>query len=125
MTLALITGGSGHVGANLTRELLNQDINVRCIDFDKDHRAFDGLDVDLIPGSVTDKESLDPIFNNVDIVFHTAAVISLERRNKDLINTVNVEGTRNVCKAAMKHRVKRLIHFSSVDAFDRYPLYEP
>ena len=125
MTLALITGGSGHVGANLTRELLNQDINVRCIDFDKDHRAFEGLDVDLIPGSVTDKESLDPIFNNVDIVFHTAAVISLERRNKDLINTVNVEGTRNVCKAAMKHRVKRLIHFSSVDAFDRYPLDEP
>ena len=125
MTLALITGGSGHVGANLTRELLNQDINVRCIDFDKDHRAFKGLDVDLIPGSVTDKESLDPIFNNVDIVFHTAAVISLERRNKDLINTVNVEGTRNVCKAAMKHKVKRLIHFSSVDAFDRYPLDEP
>lgn len=125
MTLALITGGSGHVGANLTRELLNQDINVRCIDFDKDHRAFEGLNVDLIPGSVTDKESLDPIFNNVDIVFHTAAVISLERRNKDLINTVNVEGTRNVCKAAMKHKVKRLIHFSSVDAFDRYPLDEP
>ena len=125
MTLALITGGSGHVGANLTRELLNQDINVRCIDFDKDHRAFEGLDVDLIPGSVTDKESLDPIFNNVDIVFHTAAVISLERRNKDLINAVNVEGTRNICEAAMKHGVKRLIHFSSVDAFERYPLDEP
>ena len=125
MTLALITGGSGHVGANLTRELIGKGIKVRCIDFDKDYRAFEGLDIDLISGSVTDKESLDPIFNNVDIVFHTAAVISLERRNKDLINAVNVEGTRNICEASMKHGVKRLIHFSSVDAFERYPLDEP
>lgn len=125
MTLALITGGSGHVGANLTRELIDQGIKVRCIDFDKDHKAFEGLDIELIPGSVTDKESLDPIFNNVDIVFHTAAIISLERRNKNLIRLVNVEGTRNVCEAALKHRVKRLIHFSSVDAFTRYPLDEP
>tara|TARA_B110000014_G_C20121414_1_gene594461 strand:- start:1239 stop:2228 length:990 start_codon:yes stop_codon:yes gene_type:complete len=125
MTLALITGGSGHVGANLTRELIDQGIKVRCIDFDKDHKAFEGLDIELIPGSVTDKESLDPIFNNVDIVFHTAAIISLERRNKNLIRLVNVEGTRNVCEVALKHRVKRLIHFSSVDAFTRYPLDEP
>lgn len=125
MTLALITGGSGHVGANLTRELIDQGIKVRCIDFDKDHKAFEGLDIELIPGSVTDKESLDPIFNNVDIVFHTAAIISLERRNKNLLRLVNVEGTRNVCEAALKHRVKRLIHFSSVDAFTRYPLNEP
>ena len=125
MTLALITGGSGHVGANLTRELIDQGIKVRCIDFDKDHKAFEGLDIELIPGSVTDKESLDPIFNNVDMVFHTAAIISLERRNKNLIRLVNVEGTRNVCEAALKHRVKRLIHFSSVDAFTRYPLDEP
>ena len=125
MTLALITGGSGHVGANLTRELIDQGIKVRCIDFDKDHKACEGLDIELIPGSVTDKESLDPIFNNVDIVFHTAAIISLERRNKNLIRLVNVEGTRNVCEAALKHRVKRLIHFSSVDAFTRYPLDEP
>ena len=122
MTLALITGGSGHVGANLTRELIDQGIKVRCIDFDKDHKAFEGLDIELIPGSVTDKESLDPIFNNVDMVFHTAAIISLERRNKNLIRLVNVEGTRNVCEAALKHRVKRLIHFSSVNPRDEHEI---
>ena len=125
MRMALITGGSGHVGSNLSRELLNQGFGVRCIDFDKDHRALKDLNVELIPGSVTDKESLRPIFKNVDIVFHTAAVISLERRNREAIRAVNVEGTRNVCKAAMEHGVKRLIHFSSVDAFNRYPLEEP
>ena len=49
MVLALITGGSGHVGSNLTRELIKQGYNVRCIDFDKDHRAFEGLDVEVAP----------------------------------------------------------------------------
>ena len=43
MSLALITGGSGHVGANLSRELIDQGYKVRCIDFDNDHRAFEGL----------------------------------------------------------------------------------
>ena len=45
MNIALITGGSGHVGANLVRELTKLDFKVRCIDFDGDHRAFEGYDV--------------------------------------------------------------------------------
>ena len=125
MSLALITGGSGHVGANLSRELLHQGYEVRCIDFDKDHRAFEGLEVELIDGDITNKECLGPAFNGVDVVFHTAALINLDRRYKDLIKLVNVEGTRNVCEAAMKANVKKLVHFSSVDAFYRFPIDEP
>ena len=48
MNIALITGGSGHVGANLVRELTKRDFKVRCIDFDGDHIAFQGYDVELI-----------------------------------------------------------------------------
>ena len=125
MKTALITGGSGHVGANLVRELSARDYKVRCIDFDGDHRAFDGYTVELIKGSVTDKESLDKAFAGVDVVFHTAAIISLERKNKNLIRSVNVDGTKNVCEVALKHNVKKLIHFSSVDAFIREPLDDP
>ena len=125
MSLALITGGSGHVGANLSRELLHQGYEVRCIDFDKDHRAFEGLKIELIDGDITNKESLNPAFHGVDVVFHTAALINLDRRYKDLIKLVNVEGTRNVCEAAMKAKVKKLVHFSSVDAFYRFPIDEP
>ncbi|MDC1071443.1 NAD-dependent epimerase/dehydratase family protein [Acidimicrobiia bacterium] len=125
MSVALITGGSGHVGANLVRELSNRGYKVRCIDFDGDHRAFEGYDVELIKGSVTDVESLDKAFTGVDVVFHTAAIISLERKNRDLIRSVNVEGTKNVCEMALKHKISKLIHFSSVDAFIREPLDAP
>ncbi|MDA8896686.1 NAD-dependent epimerase/dehydratase family protein [Acidimicrobiia bacterium] len=125
MSVALITGGSGHVGANLVRELSNRGYKVRCIDFDGDHRAFEGYDVELIKGSVTDVESLDKAFTGVDVVFHTAAIISLERKNRDLIRSVNVGGTKNVCEMALKHKISKLIHFSSVDAFIREPLDAP
>ena len=125
MTRALITGGSGHVGANLTRELLDQGYEVRCIDFDNDYRAFEGLDVELIKGDITDKSSLSKTFQNIDLVFHTAAFISLDRRYKKLIRKINVEGTRNVCEASVDANIKKLIHFSSIDAFIRDPIDEP
>ena len=125
MGIALITGGSGHVGANLVRELSSRGYEVRCIDFDNDHRAFEGFNVELVKGNITDISTLDIAFKDVEVVFHTAAVISLDRKDKDLIRSVNVGGTENVCEMSLRHGVKKLIHFSSVDAFVREPLEDP
>ena len=125
MGIALITGGSGHVGANLVRELSSRGYEVRCIDFDNDHRAFEGFNVELVKGNITDISTLDNTFKDVEVVFHTAAVISLDRKDKDLIRSVNVGGTENVCEMSLRHGVKKLIHFSSVDAFVREPLEDP
>jgi len=123
--IALITGGSGHVGANLVRELSSRGYEVRCIDFDNDHRAFEGFNVELVKGNISDISTLDNAFKDVEVVFHTAAVISLDRKDKDLIRSVNVGGTENVCEMSLRHGVKKLIHFSSVDAFVREPLEDP
>ena len=125
MGIALITGGSGHVGANLVRELSSRGYQVRCIDFDNDHRAFEGFDVELVKGNITDISTLDNAFRDVEVVFHTAAVISLDRKDRNLIRSVNVGGTENVCEMSLRHGVKKLIHFSSVDAFVREPLEDP
>ena len=125
MGIALITGGSGHVGANLVRELSSRGYEVRCIDFDNDHKAFEGFNVELVKGNITDISTLDNAFKDVEVVFHTAAVISLDRKDKDLIRSVNVGGTENVCEMSLRHGVKKLIHFSSVDAFVREPLEDP
>ena len=125
MSLALITGSSGHVGSNLIRELTKQNYKIRCIDFDGDHRAYEGFDVDVIKGDITERDSLVPIFKDVEIVFHTAALINLDRRYRDQIRLVNVSGTENVCQASLNAGVKKLIHFSSVDAFYRFPIEEP
>jgi len=122
---ALITGSSGHVGSNLIRKLHEQNYTIRCIDFDGDHRAYDGYDVEIMKGDITNKDSLHPIFEDVDVVFHTAALINLDRRFRKAIETVNIGGTRNVCEVALEQGVQKLIHFSSVDAFYRFPIDEP
>ena len=125
MSTALITGSSGHVGSNLVRKLSELDYKIRCIDFDGDHRAYEGYDVEIIKGDITEKESLYDIFEGVDVVFHTAALINLDRRYRDAIELVNIEGTRNVCEVALEKGIKKLVHFSSVDAFYRFPIDEP
>jgi dihydroflavonol-4-reductase len=125
MKRALITGSSGHVGSNLIRKLHEQNYTIRCIDFDGDHRAYEGYDVEIMKGDITNKDSLYPIFEDVDVVFHTAALINLDRRFRKAIEVVNIEGTRNVCDVALEQGIKKLIHFSSVDAFYRFPIDEP
>ena len=102
MKRALITGSSGHVGSNLVRKLSELDYKIRCIDFDGDHRAYEGYDVEIIKGDITDKDSLYEIFEGVDVVFHTAALINLDRRYREAIEFVNIEGTRNVCEVALE-----------------------
>ena len=125
MSIALITGGSGHVGSNLVRKLTEKGYKIRTIDFDGDHRAFEGFDVELVKGDITDYTSLQEVFKDVDVVFHTAAMINLDRRYREAIEFVNIEGTRNVCEVALEKSVKKLVHFSSVDAFYRFPIDEP
>ena len=61
MSTALITGSSGHVGSNLIRKLSELDYKIRCIDFDGDHRAYEGFDVELMKGDITNKKSLHDI----------------------------------------------------------------
>ena len=58
MSTALVTGSSGHVGSNFIRELSKQGFAIRCIDFDGDYRAYEGFEVEVIKGDITDKESL-------------------------------------------------------------------
>ena len=75
--------------------------------------------------AITNKKSLHDIFNGVDVVFHTAALINLDRRYRAAIENVNIEGTRNVCEAAVENGIRKVVHFSSVDAFYRFPIDEP
>ncbi len=114
-----ITGATGHVGANVVRELLAQGWNVRAL-----HRenvtALIGLDVERVKGDVRDLESLRPLVDGADLVFNLAALISLEGRARKGLD-VNIVGPRNVAAACLDAGVRRLVHFSSVHAFDDAP----
>ena len=119
---AAVTGAAGHVGASLARGLLASGENVRLL-VHEDTRALEGLKADRVPADLRDPDSLCSAFQGADIVYHLAASISLDRRHKDEMRRVNIEGTRNVIRACRDCSVRRLVHFSSIEALsDLYSL---
>ena len=122
--LAVVTGASGHLGANLVRALIDRKWQVRAL-IRSDTRALDGLDIEFVAGDVLDKESLRQAFIGADVVFHLAGRISIVNWDRKEVEAVNITGVRNVVEACKSNGVKRLIHTSSFHAHQQEPLDEP
>ncbi|MGE0215052.1 3-beta-hydroxysteroid dehydrogenase [Mycolicibacterium sp.] len=114
----LVTGGSGFVGANLVRELLDRGVTVRSFDrVPSPVPAHPRLEV--LDGDITDLDDVAAAVAGVDTVFHTAAIIDLmggasvteEYRQRSF--AVNVTGTENLVHAAQKAGVKRFVYTAS------------
>lgn len=119
-----VTGASGHIGANLVRELLARGDRVRAL-VRRHTRALDGLDVERVEGDVRDPESLRRAFDGAEVAYHVAGIISLDGGHGGLVEAVNVGGTENVARAALACGVRRLVHTSSVHAFAMEPVDRP
>ncbi|HPI88328.1 MAG TPA: SDR family oxidoreductase [Spirochaetota bacterium] len=115
-----VTGASGHVGANLVRTLIEQGRKVKVL-VRKDTRGLDGLNVEKIPGEVTNKDSLLRCFDGVDTVFHCAALISIDRIDANDVYHINIDGPKTIVEACLECGVKRLVHFSSIHAYSSHP----
>lgn len=117
----VVTGASGHIGANLVRTLIAQGRTVRAL-VHIDHRAIKGLDIEQVEGDVRDVHSLLCAFNGAEVIYHLAGYISLQMDEWSLCEAINVAGTRNVVNACLQSGVRRLIHFSSMSAFEQEPV---
>jgi dihydroflavonol-4-reductase len=111
--MIVVTGAAGHVGANLVLALLAQGRAVRVLAH-KDRRAFQGLEVEVVPGDIRDLDSLLEALKDAEVVYHLAAYISLSRDEWALLEAINVGGTRNVVEACLRRGVRRLVHFSTI-----------
>jgi dihydroflavonol-4-reductase len=114
-----VTGATGHVGSNLVRSLIDRGDQVRVLVRDRAD-ALAGLEVEHVRGSVGDTDALRRLFTGVDVVYHLAAMISISGDPHGHVRSTNVEGTRRVATAALAAGVRRLVHCSSVHAFDLY-----
>ena len=103
------------MGAALSRILLTAGENVRLL-VHEDARALEGLKAGRVPADLMDPDSLCSAFQGADIVYHLGASISLDRRHADAMKRINIEGTRNVIRACRECSVRRLVHFSSIEA---------
>jgi len=124
MIKVAVTGASGHIGANLVRELLGRGYEVVAL-VRQSSLALEGLDVTRADGDILDQQSLCTAFRGVSEVYHLAAHISIQPGEQEKLQRVNVEGTRNVIEACRTEGVSTLVHFSSIHALELEPLDQP
>lgn len=108
-----ITGASGHAGVNLCRQLQKSGDEIRVLVHNNIDKLPD-LNVEIVYGDLFDKQSLIRLFACTDVVFHLAAQISIDNRNKSSVYKTNVEGTANVIETCKTAGVKKLVHFSTI-----------
>ncbi|MCF8240858.1 MAG: NAD(P)-dependent oxidoreductase [Melioribacteraceae bacterium] len=121
----LVTGGSGFLGINMIRYLLNRNHDVKSIDLvDFDYPDCKNK-IEEIKGDIRNSTAVEEAMKDVDIVIHTAAALPLYKP-EDIFST-DVEGTRLLLQTAEKNNVKRFIHISSTAVYgipDHHPIYE-
>jgi UDP-glucose 4-epimerase len=114
---ALVTGGSGFIGSNVVRALLERGDDVRVLDnFSTGSRAnLAGVDVEVVEGELRSYERVHAAVRGVEVVFHLGALGSVPRSVQDPLTSsaVNVEGTLNVLLAARDEKVRRVVFSSS------------
>jgi len=118
----MITGASGHIGGVLAHNLVQRfgPGQIRAIYRERQGTATD-LEIDWVRADLLDKESLITAFKGAEVVYHLAALVSLDGDRRQDFHRTNVVGTRNVVAAALACGVRRLVHVSSIHAYDQQP----
>jgi len=110
----LVTGATGFIGNRLVRELLNRQMQVHVL-----VRSENKLPADIrekatvFCGDITNQAAVDSAAKSCESVFHLAGFAGIWSKDKTIPYRTNVEGTKNILDAAVKHRVKKVVFTSS------------
>ena len=133
--ISLVTGGCGFIGSHMVDRLLAEGNTVRVIDNwttgrpeNLDHQK-DNPNLTIHHMDIRNKEEIEPVFQDVDYVFHFAALADIVpsiQRPWDYYSS-NVLGTYNVVECAKDAGIKKLVYAASSSCYgipDEYPTKE-
>ena len=128
----VVTGGAGFIGSHIVKMLVEQGHNVTVIDNlhtgkEKNLESIKNKII-FVKGSILDNNVLEDITQNIDGVFHQAALASVQDSfvKSDEYNDVNVNGTENILRLAKKNNFK-IVYASSSSVYGnpkRIPIKE-
>ncbi len=114
---ALVTGGTGFIGSHLIDELLEQGYDVKVLRRDTSNTQFlEQKKLNAIVGDLTDMQSLVRASQDVDVVFHVAA-LPQDWGPKKMFFQVNYHGTKNLLDACVANKVSRFVFMSSAAVY--------
>ena len=123
MASYLVTGGAGFIGSHIVQQLLQNNHQVRILDNfstgkkDNLHGFFN--DLEIIDGDLRDPSSVSRAVQNIDIIFHEAAFVSVSQSmiEPKTCYDINVSGTENLFEEARKSGVQRIVLASSAAVY--------
>ncbi len=121
--ISLVTGGAGFIGSHLVEGLINQGRDVRVLDdFSTGQRgnlANLAHPPEVIEGDVADAGAVSRAVAGVEVVFHLAALASVQKSIEDPAGTHRVcaTGTLQVLDAARRQGVRRVVYAGSASAY--------
>jgi len=121
----LITGGAGFIGSHLCEKYVREGHSVFCLDnfmsgnLMNVRHLLDSRNFKLIKGDIRDFGLLEKIMRDVEVVFHLAAQIHVDRSHIEpkLTYEVNVMGTQNILEVARLYDAKKIIHASTSEVY--------
>jgi len=116
--MILVTGGSGLVGSELISQLLAHGNKVKAI-YNSTPLTLNHPNLISIKCDILDTAALEDAMQGITQLYHCAAVVSFNKKNKELLLKINIEGTANVVNAALDAGLKKMVHVSSVSALGR------
>lgn len=122
--MIVVTGANGLVGSHLITTLLAQGKQVKAL-YHSSHATIHHQNLTWLQGDILDITDLEELFTGVTQVYHCAAIVSFNPKDKHLLHKTNVEGTANVVNACLAAGVQKLLFVSSVAALGRGNLSEP
>jgi dihydroflavonol-4-reductase len=123
--MILVTGGSGLVGKELITQLLAAGKQVRAIYNKTPLPDFHSSLLQQFQCDILDVVGLEQAMQDIEQVYHCAAIVTFDPKRKKELFKVNVEGTANIVNAALDAAVKKIVHVSSVAALGRIGKNEP
>lgn len=118
----LVTGATGFVGAYILRFLLQKGYKIKALRRKNSPMALVAdiqSQIEWIDGDVLDLPFLEMAMKEVQQVYHSAAMISFNPQDVNLMFKINAEGTANVVNAALYAGIEKFIHISSIAALGR------
>jgi UDP-glucose 4-epimerase len=120
----LVTGGAGFIGSHIVEHFQGK-AEVRVLDNLRSgyKENLEGLDVEFIEGSITDKKVVTEAVKEIDYIFHLAAMISVPEsmeKPQECVE-INTQGTLNVLQTAASAGVKKLCFSSSAANYGDNP----
>ncbi len=131
--MILVTGGTGFLGAHLLYHLTTKGEKVKALkrnnsstkllenifSFYTNNPAPLIANIEWVEGDILDVQSLIEAFKNIELIYHTAAMVSFDPNEREKLLETNINGTANVVNAALSAGVTKLCHVSSIAALGR------